>query len=216
MGDWEGDAGVPAVLRVGRRWRIVRPDGAGGARGDALDLVVPRGAFGSGEHETTASCLVELERLAPIAGLRVLDVGCGTGILAIAALRLGAVRAVGVDIDGKAAATARRAARLNRLADRFDVVLGSLQALAPAPHDLVLANLHGDVLLDIAGPIVSRAEPGGIVLLSGIAWEWAYQVRQEYVGRGCAVVKERWLEEYVTLSMTAPEHKAGPGRAAGS
>jgi ribosomal protein L11 methyltransferase len=142
--------------------------------------------------------------LAPLTGSRVLDVGTGTGILAVAALKVGAVRAVGVDIDPRAAATARHAARLNGQSEHCSVVLGSLDALRPSSYDVVLANLHGDVLLELSAAIVGNARPGAAIVLSGIAWEWAYQVREEYLSRGCGVLRERWLEEYVTVCLRAP------------
>ncbi len=119
-----GSLGKREPLNIGKRLRIALPDAAGEPVGDVVNLVIPWGAFGSGEHETTASCLEEIERLAPFDGMTVLDVGCGTGILAIAALRLGAERAVGVDIGAKAVVTTRRAAFLNQLEQQLVVVLG--------------------------------------------------------------------------------------------
>ena len=111
---------------------------------------------------------------------------------------------VGVDIDARAAVTTRLAGRLNRLTDRLVVILGPLDAVASARFDLVLANLHGDVLLDLADAIVAAAAPPAHILLSGIAWEYAFLVREKFVGLDCLVIRERWLEEYVTLTLTAP------------
>ncbi len=196
--------GLRTPLRIGRSWRIVPPGGLPHSVDPTIDLVVPLGAFGSGEHETTASCLEELEELAPFDGMRALDVGCGTGILALAALRLGADCAVGVDISAKAAVTTRRSACLNQLGDRIAVVLGPLDAVKPAGYGLVLANLHGDLLLELAESIVAAAGPTAPIVLSGIAWEYAFPVREEFTSLGCNLVRERWLEEYLTLVLTAP------------
>ncbi len=199
-----GSLGCRKPLRIGERWYIDVPDAESPPPSDVVRLILPLGAFGSGEHETTASCLEEIERLAPFDGMEVLDIGCGTGVLALAALRLGADRAVGVDIDARAVATTRSAARLNQLSDRLVAVLGPLDATAPAHYDLVFANIYGDVLLDLAEAIVAASAPGAHILLSGVAWEYAFVVREEFLGLGCLVIRERWLEDYVTLTMTAP------------
>lgn len=198
-----GSLGKRKPLDIGKRLRIALPDAAAEPADDGVNLVIPWGAFGSGEHETTASCLEEIERLAPFDGMSVLDVGCGTGILAIAALRLGAARAVGVDVSARAAVTTRETARLNQVEDRLVVVLGPLDSIAPAHFDLIVANLHGDLLLDLAASIVATAAPAVPLVLSGIAWDYAYAVREEFVKLGCGVVSERWLEEFVTLTLTA-------------
>jgi ribosomal protein L11 methyltransferase len=96
--------------------------------------------------------------------------------------------------------------------ERLDVVLGTLDALRPAPYDLVLANLHGDVLLDIADQVMANTGPGATLVLSGIAWEWALPVREAYLSRGCTVSRERWLEAYVTMTLTRPSGCCGgPG-----
>ena len=99
-------------LLIGTRLRIVAP-GTPPAADGRVDVVLTRGAFGSGEHETTASCLEMLEGLEGIRGATVLDLGSGTGVLAIAALELGAGHAVCVDIDPASVATARRNCELN-------------------------------------------------------------------------------------------------------
>ncbi|MCP4896733.1 MAG: methyltransferase [bacterium] len=199
-----GSLGRRKPLRIGQKWYIDLPDAASPPPMNAVRLILPWGAFGSGEHETTASCLEEIEQLAPFDGMEVLDIGCGTGVLALAALLLGAGRAVGIDIDARAAATTLHAARLNQLSDRMVVVLGPLDAIAPAQYALILANLHGDVLLDLADAMVTAAAPGARILLSGVAWEYAFLVREKFAGLGCLGVRERWLEEYVTLTLTAP------------
>jgi len=118
-----------------------------------------RGAFGSGEHETTASCLEILETLPEVRGARVLDLGSGTGILAIAAIRLGASRAVCIDVDPAAAHSARRNCRLNRVGDRVEHVVGRLEDSPSAGFDLAIANLYGDLLLGLGREICARVRP---------------------------------------------------------
>jgi ribosomal protein L11 methyltransferase len=135
------------------------------------ELVIDPGqAFGTGGH---ASTLLALEWIGAEAGrlkdaARVLDVGTGTGILALAALRLGAGHAVAFDLDPLAAVTARRNASANGLGEEFDVFVGSVEALSVAPFDLVLANLLSSELLPVAPVIAGWTAPGGRAVVSGL------------------------------------------------
>jgi ribosomal protein L11 methyltransferase len=190
---------------VGDRFRIVPPGSAPVA--GRLELRVARGAFGSGEHDTTRSSLELLERLAPeLAGVEVLDLGAGTGILAIGALLLGARHAVLVDNDARAAASSREHLALNGVADRATVVEGELGSVA-GRFGLILANIHGDILLRVADELVARARPGASLVLSGILWELNWDVRDRYERLGCEVRANRFLEEHSTVLL----RRAGNG-----
>lgn len=167
-------------------------------------MVVRKGAFGSGEHETTASCLEVLEALPGVPGARVLDLGSGTGVLAIAALALGAASAVCVDPDLDAVRTAVGNCELNGVTARVRHVCGTLGAVAAPPFDLVLANVYPDVLLAEAPDLVAALGPGGRLLLSGVPWQDHVRVRDRYRGLGLTVLSTRMLEEYVTVFMAAP------------
>ncbi len=167
-------------------------------------LLLRRGAFGSGEHETTASCLEVLAALAPLDGTTVLDVGCGTGVLALAALRFGAARSVCVDIDPRAARLAANNARLNGASARVSSVAGELTTLRRVSFNLVTANVPAEVLLSQAEALVQRTQPGGWLVLSGVLWEEAYDVRRRFLRLGCRCCRERWTEEYCTFLLQAP------------
>ncbi len=188
------------MVNVGKRLRIVRP-GENPARGDRVELMIARGAFGSGEHETTVSCLEELEEL-ELSGKRVLDVGCGTGILAIAALKLGAEEAVCVDIAREAIQTTLKNARLNGVGERLRVVLGTLRMLPEelrGGYQVVLANIYPEVLREIAPQVAGMMEEGGVLIGSGVLWEDNADVLRVYREAGFEVVKNRWLEQYTTF-----------------
>jgi ribosomal protein L11 methyltransferase len=187
----------------GSRLRVVSADARDGPP-DGDTVVVRKGAFGSGEHETTASCLEVLEGLPGVAGARVLDLGSGTGVLAIAALALGATLAVCVDPDLDAVRTAVANCELNGVTARVRHVCGTFGAVAARPFDLVLANVYADVLLAEAPDLVAALAPGGRLLLSGVAWQDHVQVRDRYRGLGLSVLSTRMLEEYVTVLMAAP------------
>jgi ribosomal protein L11 methyltransferase len=156
-------------MRFGARTWIVPsnqelPDDA-----DAESAVVirldPGLAFGSGTHPTTALCLAWLDGL-PLEGLRVLDFGCGSGILALAALKLGAASAVGVDNDPQALVATRDNAERNGVAERLQVFLPEVEPEARYP--VVLANILAVALDALADLLASRVEVGGRITLSGI------------------------------------------------
>jgi len=183
---------------IGQTFRIVPPGTAPSVDG-RIDLVMARGAFGSGEHETTASCLELLETLEGVQGARVLDVGSGTAILTVAALKLGARRASCVDIDPIAVASGILSCRLNAIEAPVEHLTGTLADSAGNDFDLVLANIYGDILLDIADDLVARTRTGGYLLLSGILWEYNFDVRQRYRHLGCEVKRNKMLEEFSTV-----------------
>jgi ribosomal protein L11 methyltransferase len=123
-------------------------------------------AFGTGTHPTTALCLEWLDGL-ELAGLTVLDYGCGSGVLAIAALKLGAARAIGVDHDPQALAASRDNAQRNRVAGRFSACTpGGLPA--PVRCDVLVANILAGPLLELAPRLARSCSPGAPFALSGI------------------------------------------------
>jgi ribosomal protein L11 methyltransferase len=185
-------------FNIGTNFRITPPDAPIGKDG-RIDLVMQRGAFGSGEHETTESCLEILECLPEINGAHVLDLGSGTGILAIAALKLNAAHTVCVDIEPSAVETARVNFQLNAIEDRATHITGTLDAVTENNFDVILANIYGDILLELVDALTVRLKPGGTLLLSGILWEFNFDVRHAYEKRGCEVVRNRILEEFSTI-----------------
>lgn len=193
-----------APFEVGERFRI-SPPGAPASRDARIDLVMAPGAFGSGEHETSASCLELLAELPDPEGARILDLGSGTGILAIAALKLGARSALCVDVDPAAVRTCKRNCELNGVGDRVDHLCGAIEEAAPEQFEMVLANLYGDILLGVAEDLVARIRPGGVLLLSGILHEDNFDVRRRYQELGCVVLRNRPLEEFTTVLLRRGE-----------
>jgi len=143
---------------------------------EAINLVLDPGlAFGTGSHPSTRLCLQWLER-SIAGGETVLDYGCGSGILAIAALKLGALRAVGVDIDPDAVTAARANARRNGVAGEFFVGRAPLTFTA----DVVIANILANPLKVLAPKLASRCRHGGRIALSGILSDQASDVQSCY------------------------------------
>ena len=124
-------------------------------------------AFGTGTHETTRLCMEFLEETVK-PGATVLDVGCGSGILSVAALLLGAESAVGVDIDELAVKTAIENASRNGVGKRFTGICGNLTEKVTGKYDVVVANIVADVILLLTGDIERYLKPGAVYLMSGI------------------------------------------------
>ncbi|MFK8017919.1 MAG: 50S ribosomal protein L11 methyltransferase [Gammaproteobacteria bacterium] len=135
-------------------------------------------AFGTGDHQTTAMCLRWLGDCDRLSGQQVLDFGCGSGILAIAALCLGADHALGVDIDPQALTATRDNAERNDVLDRLEI--GMPDALTDQSFDLVIANILAAPLMELAPKISAHVAPGGTLLLSGILREQADAVMAAY------------------------------------
>jgi ribosomal protein L11 methyltransferase len=178
-------------------FRILPPRDAAAATGP-LDLVVEASAFGGGAHPTTASCLEALAALAPLDGLEVLDLGSGSGILGIAALRLGAARALCVDVNPDAVASARRNGAANGVADRLAHRCGTAEDLAGRSFDLVVANVGGELLLDEAPRIAPLARAGGRLLLSGLVAGFAGELEATYARLGYRPLSRREAGGFVT------------------
>lgn len=164
-------------MRFGRRLWIC-PGGQLAPDPDAVVLELDPGlAFGTGTHPTTALCLEWLDA-APLAGRSVLDYGCGSGVLALAALALGAAGACAVDIDPQARLATHENARRNGLEAGLEVV----EAIAPGagPWDLVLANILAGPLIRLAPALARHTRPGGDLLLAGLLDEQAESVAVAY------------------------------------
>jgi len=134
-------------------------------------------AFGTGTHPTTALCLEWLDG-ADLQGKTIIDFGCGSGILAIAALKRGAARAVAVDHDPQALTATRGNARRNGVLERLETL--SPEEFQPLRADLVLANILANVLIELAPLIKSLVRPGGDLVLSGILHHQAEDVARAY------------------------------------
>ena len=195
------------VLRVGRRI-VVRPTWRRHRRepDDVVLALDPGMAFGTGLHPTTRLCLAAIERLADdgvVTNARVLDVGCGSGILAIAALKLGAKSALGVDTDPIAIEATIANARRNALARRLEARTGSLPS-GDAGFDVVLANLIAGVLVPLAPRLRDELRPGGTLLASGIFVDRESEVRLAFEGAALEVRRRTAEGDWVALEAVRP------------
>lgn len=158
----------------------------------------PGMAFGTGHHGTTRACLRLLEGcLRP--GQPILDVGCGSGILSLAALLLGASHATGIDIDPDAIAVALENAEKNSLLDRCHFSTTPLSMLDLA-FPVVVANIQASVLIPLAQHLLPRVEPGGLLLLSGILSDQVDDVKAAFSRFPLTFLDRLQDEEWATLS----------------
>jgi ribosomal protein L11 methyltransferase len=159
---------------------------------DPLTIVLdPETAFGSGEHGSTRAALTLLARLLR-RGDHVLDLGSGSGILAIAAIKLGAARAIGIEVDPEANEVATRNAVRNGVADRIEFLEGDAGALAPllGPADLLLSNILRSVNTALLPVISESLRPKGLAIFSGMEHAEAEEFRRSLNDGGFTVVQE--------------------------
>jgi ribosomal protein L11 methyltransferase len=183
--------------------------------GDALVLLDPGMAFGTGNHETTRLCCERMVAYAErrraaggsLEGLRVIDAGCGSGILAISAVKLGFAPVAGFDNDPEAVAVSRENAVLNDVAGQVEFFVGNLiTGLRGRQADLLMANILANVLREFARELVAAVAPGGWLVLSGILATEIDAVRRDFatVAPGWAL-ESRTMGEWADLKLVRPE-----------
>jgi ribosomal protein L11 methyltransferase len=160
----------------------------------AVNLLLDPGlAFGTGTHPTTALCLAALAEL-PLDGCRAVDYGCGSGILAVAAARLGAAQVLCVDNDPQALAATADNARRNGVPDRRLTIRAAGDGIPPSwpgTADLVVANILAGPLIDLAPTLCALLRPRGVLLLSGLLASQAQQVIAAYAAQLTLAVSDR-------------------------
>jgi len=192
-------------IPIGRRLVVCPPWEApadGVAAGRLLVLIEPGRAFGTGGHATTRGCLELLERALDAAPVeRVLDVGTGSGVLAIAAARLGVRDVQAIDSDPDAVGAAAANAARNAVADRVRVELGSLESWTGRPASLVLANLLGTAHVALAGALARCVAGSGRLVAGGLLAPEVPAVVGAFVAEGFQLVELVEHEGWATLSL---------------
>ncbi len=207
--------------RVGRRFAVRGTHLPPGKTPGRITLVLDAGvAFGSGEHASTRGCLRALERIAYRAPQRILDLGCGSGILAMAAARLLHRPILATDIDRWSVRVARQNATANGLGRRITCRLAAgwqPPVLAGAPYDLVFANILARPLCAMARPLASHLSPGGIAILSGLLTRQVRMVLAAHRRAGlvlqCSLAEAGWTTLVVRKRSPSPVlHRRGRGK----
>lgn len=204
LDDWREHA---VAWRAGERFVVVPawqppPEWITGA--DVVLVVDPDRSFGSGSHPTTRSCLAAVERLVRPA-MVVADVGCGSGVLAIAAARRGATAVHAVDTDPQAIAATEANAARNGVGTRVHASVGSVDRLEVGRHDVVLANIGADTLCGLAPVLCALVAPGGTVVLSGVLDTQSAAVIEAHAINGFDVVHLDRDDEWCTIELRRPD-----------
>ena len=198
-------------LRVGKRlyikpsWEQLDDD-----EGRIVLHIDPASSFGTGTHHTTQLCLIQLEQI-PLLGARVLDMGCGSGILGIAAALLGAKEVTAVDIDENSVKTTGENAQKNSIdPDCFTLLCGdvtgnaALAARVGEGYDVVLANIVADVIIGMRTELCRFLRPGGILIASGIIGERADEVAAALTDCGLVIEVRGEQGDWVVLRCSKP------------
>jgi ribosomal protein L11 methyltransferase len=195
-------------FRVGRRiwirpsWYEIdeSPDGDKAAMDDIILVMDPGMAFGTGLHPTTQTCLIALEDTVQ-AGSAVLDVGTGTGILAIAAAKLGASDITAVDTDVQAVKATNENAQINNVSETLSVWQGELSSVHQKEWDIVVVNILAPVIINLleTGGLLSYVKAGGRLIMSGIIDEQQPDVETAVTAAGGIVVNRLHRRDWVTL-----------------
>ena len=187
-------------LEIGRRLAVVPSWQAYDT--DRVKLLLDPGlAFGTGGHETTSLCLEALDELTA-GGERVLDIGTGSGILAIAALKLGAACAEGVDIDPVAVRTACENAALNGVAGQFTGLVGDLSDKASGTYQIITANIVANAIISLAPAVPGLLAEGGHFIASGIIDTRAQEVAQALAKAGLTIAQRKDKRGWVCFVCT--------------
>ncbi len=194
------------LLRVGKHL-VIKPSWIEyqAVAGDVVIDLDPGMAFGTGYHPTTYTCLTALESLLQ-PGMTVLDLGTGSGILTIAAAKLGAGRVTAVDIDPQAVKAARQNFRRTGILDQVSLIAGSLPhpQILPGQFDLALANISARAVRERAPSILPLLKPGGRLIASGIIQTQYPEVRTALEELGFSPIEEWPREDWMTAVCTRP------------
>ncbi len=162
----------------------------------------PKMSFGTGEHESTKLALRLIEKYV-IGNERVLDVGSGTGVLSIAAIKMGAANAVAVDNDSWCYQNCAENCALNDVAERIKVVEGEIGIIPEEDFDLVLANIQKNILLLISEKIKTKLKKNGIVVLSGLLLIDETEIISRYKSIGFKFIEKKVMDEWIALVLMA-------------
>ncbi len=166
--------------------------------GQIIITIDPKMSFGTGEHQTTKLVMQLLEKYVK-KDMKMLDVGSGTGVLAIAAVKLGAASAVAVDNDEWCFGNAKENCEVNSAAANIDVRLGEIKDIKENNFDLITANIQKNILLSISSEIKEKAKPGGIIILSGLLFSDEEDIMKKYTSLGFQFEEKKSMDEWISM-----------------
>lgn len=168
--------------------------------GQLVLTIDPKMSFGTGEHQTTRLMLLMIEKYVK-QGMNVLDVGTGTGVLAIAAVRLGASHGVAIDNDEWCFDNGIENCEINGVSDKVEIRLGEVSQVEEKDFDLVLANINKNILMEIEHDLASHVKAGGTLILSGLLYTDEQDITERYGKEGFTVTDKKQMDEWISLVM---------------
>lgn len=167
----------------------------------------PGAAFGTGTHATTSLCLDMLQKYVD-GDTEMLDIGCGSGILAVASVLLGAKNAVGVDIDAQSVKTARENAGINGVTDKTEFTVGDLAEKVTGKYSVVCANIVADVVIRLLQNVKNYMEEDGVLIVSGIIDLREKDVLAAAKMQGFTVTERRYKDNWCAFALKQEENNA--------
>ncbi len=164
----------------------------------------PKMSFGTGEHQTTKLMLSLIEKYVK-PGMKVLDVGSGTAVLAIASVKLGAEKAIAIDNDEICFENGIENCKQNNVGKKVEVKIGQLNDIEEDDFDLILANIQKNVILEIADDINKRLKRNGFVILSGLLVDDENDVDKKYTGTNFSFIEKKIMDEWMGLVFNCKE-----------
>ncbi|MFA3783767.1 50S ribosomal protein L11 methyltransferase [Melioribacteraceae bacterium 4301-Me] len=171
-------------------------------KGQIIITIDPKMSFGTGEHQTTQLMLQLIEKYI-VKGDKVLDVGTGTGILAIASIKLGAARALAIDNDEWCFNNANENVKINLVEDKIRIQLAEIHEIQEKNFDLILANINKNVLLSIADDVYSKIKKTGRLILSGLLLNDEKEVINKYTSVGFQLAEKKYKDEWLAIVFTS-------------
>lgn len=169
--------------------------------GQLVITIDPKMSFGTGEHQTTKLVLKFLEEYIK-KGDVVLDVGTGTGILAIASVFLGASKSIGIDNDEWCYLNGNENVKMNNLENKVEIRLAEINQVLEKDFDIITANINKHILLDIAEEIRNKIKKTGILILSGLLISDEEDVSKKYISIGFSPLAKMQMDEWISLTFT--------------
>lgn len=172
-------------------------------KNEIIITIDPKMSFGTGEHQTT-KLVIQLLAMYIKPGMKILDAGTGTGILAIAAVKLGAAKAIGFDIDEWCFENAIENCFVNNVSDKVWIRRGDISVVPENDFDMILANIQKNILLELCGKFFEILRQGGSVLLSGLLKEDEGDILTEYALRGLRHKETLQMDEWIAMRFFKP------------
>lgn len=194
--EWEKNLNI---IKVGERI-VIRPTSKNyqPEKDEIVLNIDPKMSFGTGEHETTKLVIKLLEKYVT-PGIAVLDVGTGTGILVIAAVKLGAGYGIGIDNDEVCYENGIENCIKNNLSDKIEIRTGTIEDIKQNDFDIVIANIHKNVLIDISKKLIGKTKHNGLIILSGLLIADEKEIVEFYLQKDCELVETIYMNEWCAI-----------------